>query len=194
MTTEPKKDLRHNPSRPQKGVKKVQRTQKRKITEVDIVTIVKMYHVEKLSHNVIAAKFGCSRQNISKIIKAHEMPPTPSGVMVIYDPSEVMGRALSYNLFDRANKLSEDTLQVCEISMDLIKHELICLTKLLDGGGSLKQQGIDTERFIDKLTKFFQAAAPYSIERKDGKTVPDSTPDSQLHKLMYKKLDQPKAN
>lgn len=192
--TDTRKGARPNPSRPKKGVKKVQRSQTPRITESDIVNIVKMYHVEKLSHGVIAAKFGCSRQRISKLIKEHETLPTPSGVMVLYNPSEVMGRSKTMDVFARAKKLSEDTLQVCEISMDLIKHELTCLSKALDGGGSLKQQGIDTERFIDKLTKFFQAAAPYSIERKDGKTTPDATPDNQLHKLMNKRLDQPKAN
>jgi len=61
-------------------------------------------------------------------------------------------------------------------------------------GSSLKAQGIDTEKFIDKLTKFFQTTAPYVIDRKDGKKVDDSTADSQLHKLMNKSIPLKKAN
>lgn len=184
MTTEEKKKpttLRR------KNAKRVGKTNRNRFNDADIVNILKQYHVEKMGITEIAKKFKSSRQTIYKVLKTHDAPVSAKGMMV-YDPGEVLGRA-KMDIFARAKMLSEDTMQVCEISMNLIKHELACLSDSMKGGGSLKEQGIDTERFIDKLTKFFQAAAPYSIERKDGKAVPDSTPDSQLHKLMNKKLE-----
>lgn len=106
--------------------------------------------------------------------------------MIAYDPVNVIARSSMTN-FERAKGITEDAMQACEISINLIKHELTYLQASLTKG-SLKQQGIDTEKFIDKLTKFFQVTAPYCIERKDGKKVDDATPDSQLHKLMNKSM------
>lgn len=188
---ERKKYLR--PSRATK-TKKVQRSQKARFVEADIVSMLKLYHMEKQTIKSIAEKFKCSRQYVTKLLKKHDNPLTEGGVMVMYNPNEVMGRA-GLDPFRRAKLLSEDSMQVCEIAIHLIKHELTCLSMNLKDGGSLKEQGIDTEKFIDKLTKFFSTAAPYAIERKDGKTVPDATPESQLHKkMMAMTLPLQKAN
>jgi predicted DNA-binding protein (UPF0251 family) len=174
-------------------VKKVHKTCKNKLVEADIINILKLYHIEKLSHKDIALKFGVSRQHISKVLAANDARPTPAGVLVTYNPADVLGR-VSMSNFDRAKRITDDAMQACEFSISLIRHELAALNTALDGGGTLKQQGIDTDKFIEKLTRFFAATAPYCIERKDGKIVEgDATPDSQLHKLMIKSIPLKKA-
>lgn len=183
----PKTAARPDQAKKAEGVVKIHHRQTKRFVEADTIDILKMYHKEGKSLAEIGRIYKTTRQRISQIIKGTVVKVSTKGTMTLYDPAEVKTR-VTLDPFERAKRLSDDAMQSCEISIHLIKHELTCLQNSIAGGGSLKDMGIDTERFIDKLTKFFQATAPYSIDRKDGKKVDDSTPDSQLHKFMEKSL------
>lgn len=196
MTTKTVGRPKSNRIKVKKGVVKTQRSQKQRIVETDIIEMVRMYHQGGISYAGIGFKYGITRQRVGKIIKDAEgrIKLSGNGTLTVYDSSEVKSR-IDLNPFERAKKLSDDATQACEISINLINHELKAMQeKVAVTGKSLSEQGIDTEKLIEKLTKFFQATAPYVIDRKDGKQKEDGTADGQMHKLMNKSMPLRKVN
>ena len=66
--------------------------------------------------------------------------------------------------------------------MSMVRYELELTHKAVMNGGDVGHNAIN----LDKLTKFLQVAAPYVLDRKDGKTTKEenATPAGKMHKLM----------
>lgn len=161
-----------------KGVKKPR--EKNTVTDADKIEVLKMFHHLKMKQRDIAIHFNVSPSMISRILSKAEKNHAGQNILA-YDPSEVLTRT-SLSPFERAKKISEDALQNCELVMSMVRYELELTHKAMLEGKEFARDGIS----IEKMTKFLQVAAPYVLDRKDGKTVKpeDATPAGKMHKLM----------
>lgn len=161
-----------------KGVKKTRSNNS--VTDADKIEILKMFHHLKMKQRDIAIHFNVSPSMISRILSKAEKNHAGQNVLA-YDPSEVLTRT-SLSPFERAKKIGEDALQVCELTMSMMRYEFELTHKAIMDGKGFQREGIN----IEKMTKFLQVAAPYVLDRKDGKTVKpeDATPAGKMHKLM----------
>lgn len=162
-------------------VKKVQRSQVRRLTEEDIIKILKMFHKEGLGQSEIAFKMKVTRQRIYKVLKTTDVSVI-NGTMV-YDPKSVLSRK-DLDPFTRAKLLSDDAVQVCELTMSLIRFDLENTINVMTENKDLANMALSIQK-LEKLTKFIAVAAPYAMDKKvTGKAKPEDTAKGNLGKMI----------
>lgn len=143
-------------------VKKVQRSQRKRLSEEDTIQILKMFHKDGYGQSEIAAKFKVTRQRIYKILKTTDISVV-NGTM-IFDPQSVLSRK-DLDPFTRAKMLSDDAIQVCELTMGLIRHDLENTIKAMADNKDFANMALTANK-LEKLTKFISVAAPYAMDKK----------------------------
>jgi len=116
-------------------VKTVRKKKSRKIrkaakyTEEQIVNILKMYNVERMSMSAIAALYGGTRQGVARLVKRNK--ELQKVAMDAYDPTEVRSRK-ELDLFERAKLLSSDATDLMEYLLSLSKFKINNVIKLME--------------------------------------------------------------
>lgn len=166
-------------------VKKVQRSQVRRLTEEDTIKILRMFHKEGVIQNEIAKRMNVTRQRISKILKTTDVSVV-NGTM-IYNPESVLSRK-DLDPFTRAKMLSDDAIQICELTMSLIRFDLENTISTMKNAADLATIAINAQK-LDKLTKFITAVAPYAMDKKEqakgkGNSKTEDTAKGNLGKMI----------